>query len=42
MLKHKFDVIVNKLNLKPIINKSFIDVFKEHNMNEIYYERAKK
>lgn len=38
----RYDVIVNKLNLKPIINKSYIDVFKEHNMNEIYYERAKK
>lgn len=38
----RYDVIVNKLNLKPITNKSYIDVFKEHNMHEIYYERAKK
>lgn len=38
----RYDVIVNKLNLKPIINKSYIDVFKEHNMNELYYERARK
>ena len=38
----RYDVIVNKLKLKPIINKTYIEVFKEHNMHEIYYERAQK
>ena len=37
----RYEVLINKLNLKPLHNKTWQEVFKENNMHEKYYEYMK-